>query len=197
MPKSPEPFHLKLNRKLGVPPYKRKFVRRLSDLRDLFADTRLVEKMLARGRNPIIYEVYEVPQPALEGLFSIACTALHPGKIGQEYYFTKGHFHVKELTSEVYIGLKGRGILLMQTREGRVVQMPLEPNDMVYIPPSWAHRTINIGDEKMVFLSIYPSDAGHDYESIERRGFVKLVIERRGKPAFIDNPKSQLPKVLT
>jgi glucose-6-phosphate isomerase len=144
--------------------------------------------MLGRGKNPIVYEVYEVPQPPFEGLFSLACTVLHPGKIGREYYFTRGHFHSREPSSEVYIGLRGRGMLLLQTREGEVDHLPLEAGNVVYVPPMWAHRAVNTGKERNVFLAVYPSDAGHDYESIGRGGFAKLVIERGGRPVLIDNP---------
>lgn len=32
-------------------------------------------------------------------------------------------------------------------------------------------------------------DAGHDYSTIERQGFRKLVVERDGQPAIIANPR--------
>ena len=189
MPKLPKPFQVELDPKTGIPRrYERKLVRRLSDLRGFFSDNEFVEEKLARGKNPIIYEVYEIPQTPSEGLFSLACAVLHPGKVGREYYFTKGHFHAKEPTSEVYVGLKGKGMLLLQTREGRVAHLPLEAGNVVYVPPRWAHRTINTGKGKMVFLAVYPSDAGHDYESIKRSGFAKLVVERGGKPTLISSP---------
>lgn len=189
MPKPPKPFQVELDPKTGIPRrYERKLVRRLSDLRGFFSDNELVEEILARGKNPIIYKVYEIPQIPSEGLFSLACTVLNQGKVGGEYYFTKGHFHVKEPTSEVYIGLKGKGMLLLQNREGRVVHLQLEAGNVTYVPPRWAHRAINTGKGKMVFLAVYPSDAGHDYGSIERSGFARLVVERGGKPALIKNP---------
>ena len=189
MPKLPKPFQVELDPKTGIPRrYERKLVRRLSDMRGFFSDNELVEEIIARGKNPIIYEVYEIPQVPSEGLFSLACTVLHQGKVGGEYYFTKGHFHVKEPTSEVYVGLKGKGMLLLQNREGRVVHLQLEAGNVTYVPPRWAHRTINTGNGKMVFLAVYPSDAGHDYGSIERSGFARLVVERGGKPALIKNP---------
>jgi glucose-6-phosphate isomerase len=189
MPKLPGPFQVVLDRKTGIPRYYRnKSVRHLSEMRGFFSDDRLVGQMLCRGKNPIIYEVYEIPQPPSEGLFNMACTVLYPGKVGQEYYFTKGHFHSKEPASEVYIGLRGRGLLLLQTRQGEVDHLPLEAGNVVYVPPMWAHRAVNTGVEKMVFLAVYPSDAGHDYESIEREGFAKLVIERGGRPMLVDNP---------
>jgi glucose-6-phosphate isomerase len=189
MPELPKPFQVELDRGTGIPRrYERKLVRRLSDLRGFFSDNRMVEQMLARGKNPIIYEVYEIPQTPSEGLFSLACTVLRPGKIGREYYFTKGHFHAKEPASEVYVGLKGRGMLLLQTCEGKVTHLPLEAGNVVYVPPRWAHRTINTGKGKLVFLAVYPSSAGHEYKRIKKGGFAKLVVERGGKPALINSP---------
>jgi glucose-6-phosphate isomerase len=189
MSKESKPFRFDLDPKTGIPGrYKDKQVRRLSDLRGFFSDNDLVEGLLAREKNPIIYEVYEIPQIPSEGLFSLACTVLHPGKVGREYYFTKGHFHAKEPTSEVYVGLKGEGVILLQTRDGRVVPLPLKAGGVVYIPPRWAHRSINTGKGKFVFLAIYPSDAGHDYESIKRNGFARIVVERGRKPTLIKNP---------
>lgn len=189
MHKLPKPFQVELDPKTGIPRrYERKLVRRLSDMRGFFSDNEFVEEKLARGKNPIIYEVYEISQTPSEGLFSLACTVLHPGKVGREYYFTKGHFHAREPTSEVYVGLKGKGMLLLQTREGRVAHLLLEAGSMVYVPPRWAHRTINTGKGKLVFLAVYPSDAGHDYEKIKRSGFAKLVVERGGKPTLISSP---------
>jgi len=189
MSKGPKPFQVDIDPKTGIPcRYKDKQVRRLSDLRGFFSNNDFVEGLLVRGKNPIIYEVYEIPQIPSEGLFSLACTVLHPGKVGREYYFTKGHFHAKEPTSEVYVGLKGNGIILLQTRDGRVAPLPLKAGGVVYIPPRWAHRSINTGKEKMVFLAIYPSDAGHDYESIKRSGFARLLVERGSKPRLIKNP---------
>ncbi|MEM2522631.1 MAG: glucose-6-phosphate isomerase, partial [Candidatus Bathyarchaeia archaeon] len=30
---------------------------------------------------------------------------------------------------------------------------------------------------------------GHDYETIKEKGFAKMVIEERGKPKIVDNPR--------
>jgi glucose-6-phosphate isomerase len=186
MSQGPKPFQVDLDPKTGIPcHYKDKRVRRLTDLRGFFSENELVEELLSQGKNPIIYEVYEIPQIPSEGLFSLACTVLHPGKVGREYYFTKGHFHAKEPTSEVYYGLRGSGTILLQTRDGRVASLPLETGGVVYIPPQWAHRSINTGKGMMAFLAVYPSNAGHDYGSIAKSGFARLLVERGGKPTLI------------
>ncbi len=181
-------YSAKLGGETGIYPYKAKVERRLTDLREYFLDRHLVEEMLSRGENPLIYVVYEIPRKT-EGEFNVGCTIIYPGKIGEEYYFTKGHFHAKEQTSEVYIGMSGEGIILMQDKSGRTVAEKIEPGTLIYIPPGMAHRSINTGKTELIFLAIYPSDAGHDYETIMKTGFAKIVVERDGKPTLIDNPK--------
>jgi len=70
--------------------------------------------MLSRSENPLIYEVCELSQEPIEGMFNVGCTVIYPGKIGDEYYFAKWHFHQKESASEVYVGMEGVGVVLMQ-----------------------------------------------------------------------------------
>jgi glucose-6-phosphate isomerase len=181
------PYSTKIQGVNGIYPYKVKVERYLKDLREYFLDRQKVEEMLSRGENPLIYIVYEINREG-EGEFNVGCTIIYPGKIGDEYYFTKGHFHAKELTSEVYIGISGEGIILMQDRNGRTFAEGIGQGTVVYIPPGLAHRSINTGKNELVFLAIYPSEAGHDYETIMKTGFAKLVVERDGKPVLIDNP---------
>jgi glucose-6-phosphate isomerase len=187
-----EPYSLILSGATGIYPYKIKVERRLSDLREYFSNRRIVEEVLSRGEDPLIYTVYEVPRGA-RGELDVGCTIIYPGKIGKEYYFTKGHFHAKDSTSEIYIGMRGVGKILMQDRRGRTRVLEIEPNVLVYIPPGFAHRSINTGDTELVFLAIYPSDAGHDYDTIRRTGFAKIVIEEDGKPILVDNPNYAVP----
>lgn len=187
--KSVKPFSAKLGGLTGLTPYEKRVERRLSDLKNYFQDKQAVKQMLSQGDDPKIYEVYEIPQKPVEGLMNVACTIIYPGKIGSEYYFTKGHFHKKETASEVYIGLKGKGIILIQDQRGETNYFTIEPDVLVYIPPRTAHRSVNVGDVELVFLAIYPSDAGHDYRSIEKRGFAKIVTEKDRKTVLEENPR--------
>lgn len=79
--------------------------------------------------------------------------------------------------------------MLMETPEGDVDIQWLKPGVAVYVPPRWAHRSINTGSETLVTFFVFRSDAGHDYGTIEQKGYRKLVVERNGKPTLIDNPK--------
>ena len=102
---------------------------------------------------------------------------------------TKGHFHTILDTSEIYYGLSGHGMMLMETPEGQVDwkddrprRGPLRPRTLG--PPQHQHRHRASGDVLRL-----PGDAGHDYGTIEEKGYRKLVVERDGRPAVIDNPK--------
>lgn len=171
----------------GISPYSSRVERYLSDMKEYFADKRTVEDMLSRGKDPLIYVVYEIDRE-LQDELNVGCTVIYPGKIGDEYYFTKGHFHKNPLAGEVYIGVSGEGMILIQDKSGEVSVEEIGPQTIAYVPPGTAHRTINIGKVELVFLAIYPSDAGHDYETIMKTGFAKIVIERDGRPVIADNP---------
>jgi len=83
----------------------------------------------------------------------------------------------------------------METPEGDWAAERLFPYKVLYVPPRWAHRSVNTSDkEDLVTFFVYPGDAGHDYGSIEKQGFRKLVIEQNGKPAIVDNPRWLSPK---
>jgi glucose-6-phosphate isomerase len=56
---------------------------------------------------------------------------------------------------------------------------------MVYVPPHWAHRSINTGPEPLVSFCVYPAEAGHNYGDIVTEGFPKRVF-LRGMEAVIE-----------
>ena len=114
---------------------------------------------------------------------------LHPGKIGDEYYFTKGHYHSKLDTAEAYYCLSGEGFMLIENPEGDWRAIPMKGGEAVYVPKRYAHRTVNTGKTDLVTFFAFGGEAGHDYGTIETKGYRKLIVERDGKPEIIDNPK--------
>ena len=103
---------------------------------------------------------------------------------------TKGHFHEILETAEVYYTLSGEGYMLMETPEGEWRAEPLSPGRALYVPPRWAHRSINTGREPLVTFFVFRSDAGHDYGTIEQKGYRRLVVEGPdGRPQIVENPK--------
>lgn len=164
-------------------------IRRLSDLKGQFLDQSAFEARLA-AENPVLYEVFDIKRPEVAGEHLYGLSMVHPGKVGEEYYMTKGHFHAILDTSEVYYCLQGEGMMVMETQGGEWAVEALRPQKVLYVPPGWAHRSVNTGrDETLVTFFVYPANAGHDYGSIEKQGFRKLVVERNGTLQVIDNPR--------
>jgi len=171
-----EPMKISLNLETGeMNPSYGKARRHISDLAGLVKDGNALAEKVAAG-NPVVYEVLELPVPEEPGQLFVNLTVILPGKIGSEFHFTKGHFHINEKTAEVYLGLKGKGLVLLRKgSEVRAIEM--ERGTIIYIPPGWGHRTVNVADENLIFLSIYPADAGHDYERVKIEGIGLRVFE--------------------
>ena len=169
--------------------YDNHIIRKLSKMQGQFLDTNTYEDMLAK-EDPILYEVYEINRPGVNGELLHGLSIVHPGKVGEEFFMTKGHYHTLLETAEIYYCLRGQGYMVMETPEGVWAVEELKPHKVLYVPPRWAHRSVNISLEvDLVTFFVYPGDAGHDYGSIEKQGFRKLVVERNNKPTIIDNPR--------
>jgi glucose-6-phosphate isomerase len=163
--------------------------RRLSQMADMYADTGAARNMLAGG-DPLVYEFYELGVPEASGEIAFGTSITYPGKVGNEYFMTKGHFHTVLETAEVYYTLSGTGFMLTENPEGDVVLHALEPGKAVYVPKRYAHRSINAGTTPLVSFFAFRGDAGHNYGTIETKGYRKLVVEGSdGRPCMIDNPK--------
>ena len=163
--------------------------RKLSDMASMYADGDEAARILADEGDRLIYEVQGVELPEEEGQIPHCTTRILPGRIGAEYHMTKGHYHARREQGEVYFGLSGRGYLVMQTETGETSVQRMIAGSAAYVPPFWAHRTVNVGDEDFVFFSVWEARAGHDYGTIERDGFRKLVLMRDGVPVVVDNPQ--------
>jgi glucose-6-phosphate isomerase len=167
--------------------------RRLSALRGQFADEASYDRMLA-SEDSLIYEVYEIKRPEVEGELIMGISIVHPGMVGREFFMTKGHFHTVLQTAEVYYCLRGEGFMVMETPEGQAAVEPLSPGRVLYVPPRWAHRSVcSSRQEDLVTFFAYPANAGHDYGTIEQQGFRKLVLDGPGGPEIADNPRWKEP----
>ncbi len=178
-----EPFAARI---AGTPPHltllpmSRRHVRRASDLVGYVIDEEALQALIIAG-DPVVYEIYEPEVPDAEGHLVFGLTVLYPGRIGPEYHLTKGHFHIRRATAEVYHCLHGTGYLVMQDGEGSFRAVALLPGAVAYVPPGWAHRSVNTGEEPLVLLYVYPGGAGHDYETVRRQGFSHVVVEVDGR----------------
>jgi glucose-6-phosphate isomerase len=189
MPDYMMPFTKMVNLQNGIIPEAVVVQKRyLSDLKGLYADGAAEAALMSQ--NPLIYEVYEATDnPKVVGQLLYSTTVIHPGKVGNEYFFTKGHYHALADRAELYFGLAGEGCLLLQTPQGEVNAQPMTPGSAAYVPPYWGHRTINVGASDFVFLACYPADAGYDYAAIAEKGFAQILVEEAGKPALVASPK--------
>jgi len=159
------------------------WVRRLSDMKNIYSDKKQIECIL-KHNDPIIYEVWQQNIPFESGHLIAVTTRLYPGMIGNEFFMTKGHYHAKPNTAEVYLCLRGKGILLLQLKEGICKSIEMKKGIISYIPPYWAHRVVNTGNIPLIIYGVYPADAGHDYVSIEKSGFKQSVI-KKGKDVVV------------
>jgi glucose-6-phosphate isomerase len=165
---------------------KKPIQRRLSDMKDMYYDSEAVEDLI--NENPLIYEYYDLGAPEHEGDLAFGTSIVYPGKVGNEYFMTKGHFHSILDTAEVYFCLRGKGCMMMESPEGDWDVQELTPGKALYVPKRYAHRSINIGNEPLITFFAFRADAGHDYGTIESKGFRKLIVETDGKMEIINNP---------
>ena len=124
--------------------------RRVSDMVAQFANEAAARAMV-EGGDPLLYEFYGLDLPEDDsGVLQFGTTILYPGKVGEEYFMTKGHFHTILDTSEIYYGLSGHGMMLMETPEGQVDWKEIGPGEALYVPGRWPpqhqHRHRASGD---------------------------------------------------
>ncbi len=118
-------------------------------------------------------------------------TTIEPGRVGDEYFMTQGHFHRKADSAEFYGGLHGQGLLLLMDRNGQTWAEPMDSGSLHYIPGDVAHRVINTGSVPLVFVACWPSDAGHDYATIRTHGFGARVLQVDGRPVLVPEARSE------
>lgn len=159
--------------KLTLSPEGPTLTRRMSDLEGLFLDAD-DWRSAAEGDNPVVYSVVSSPVPELERELPQSITTIQPGATGGELWMTKGHQHPNH-QGEIYLGLKGTGGLLMFDGE-RTEWIDMTPGTIGYIPPGWAHRSINAGADPYSFLAVYPGGAGHDYGWVLANGMGKRAF---------------------
>ena len=171
----------------SIEPATDRYAKRLSELRGLFQDEKAQERAIVERDDPVVYEVVDYRKSESDLCFGT--TIMSPGKVGAEYYMTRGHFHQRRDRGEAYYTQSGEGLLLLESRAGESRTVEMRPGVCAFIPPDWAHRSINTGSEKLVFVWFCATDAGHDYGEIRERGMRKLVVERDGRTVVADNPR--------
>ena len=186
------PFGTDFNLAQGIMQDPDSHIRRMtSEMRGYYADDDALEELIQAG-DPVHYEVFEKDIPEEYGHLRVCISKVFPGTVGSECFMTKGHYHTVLETAEVYFTLRGEGYMLMKTSSGQSIPERMVPGRMVYVPPCWAHRSINTGEEALISLCVYPGEAGHNYGDIEKEGFPQRIFIRNGSIEIITNRK-QIP----
>jgi glucose-6-phosphate isomerase len=174
---------------LADPGQKPSLRRPLSAMADMYADVDAASAAVTAG-DPLVYEFYDMGVPETSGDVAYGTSIVYPGTVGDEYYMTKGHFHSVLDTGEIYFCLSGEGYMLMENPEGDVQWARFVPGQAVYVPRRYAHRSINTSDtEPLITFFAFPGHAGHDYGTIEEKGFRQLCVRTDDGPSFVDNPR--------
>jgi len=130
--------------------YDKKVIRRYKDMKDRF------KQELKGNKNPVIYNVYI----RNFGSFEIGLTVINSGKIGKEFFMTKGHRHKKGM-EEMYMLVSGEGKLIIKNKKLKKINM--KKNKIYIVPGKAGHRLVNTGKKKLEVLTVYNKDSGHDY----------------------------------
>ena len=146
------------------------YSKKLSDMVGLYEDEESFSRALEKGGEAIVYKVSDFRPDAVHGDLIFGTTFMEPGRIGSEFFMTRGHIHAKANRPETYYGESGEGLMLLESPEGATQVLEVLPRQMIYVPPFWIHRSVNIGSVPLVLSFCYPSDSGQDYSIIERSG---------------------------
>lgn len=167
-----------------------RYEKRLSDLAGIYGDEEAFRALLRETGDRLVYAVEDLKPSAAAGDMIFGITRMASGKVGDEYFLTRGHIHAVANRPEIYYGESGHGLMLMETPEGEVRIVEVTPRAVCYVPPFWIHRSVNVGAEDLVMTFAYPADSGQDYDIIRRSGGMKVrvVDEGRGGWTTIDNP---------
>jgi glucose-6-phosphate isomerase len=159
-------------------------VKILSQLQGIFANEEARRKM---DPNTVVYRVQAwcpVPE-GTEGAQFWGSTVVEPGQVGSEFFMTHGHFHAKRNRTEYYGTAEGQGALILMDENRETRMEPMSPGSLHFIPPNTAHRVANIGTAPLRFVACWPSDAGHDYESIRKHGFAARLMDVDGAVTLV------------
>lgn len=142
-------------------------IRKLSDLKGCFQNEDAWKKNVEQD-NKIVYQVFSSIVPESKRELPQSITTIYPGVCGDELYMTKGHQH-PDPQGEIYFGLEGTGGIIMFDGQ-QSLWIEIIPGKIGYIPPGWAHRSVNTGTDAYKFLAVYPGSAGHDYQWVLDNG---------------------------
>ena len=123
-----------------------RYEKRLSDLAGLYQDGEAHAALVSTLGDPVVYDVEEFKPGTRSGDLIYGVTRMSPGRVGDEYFMTRGHIHACADRPEIYYGQRGEGLMLLKSPARRDAR----PRDwtaqvICYVPPFWIHRSVNVG----------------------------------------------------
>ena len=155
-----------------------------NELEGMYENEQEFKKMLPKWENQVVYEVWEHRASKNKGDLVFGTSVMKPGRVGDEFFLTRGHLHQKAYCAETYFCLRGIGVLLMESPDGEIKALKLDKGQLVYVPPFWFHRSVNIGDSELVTLFTYNSDAGQNYEILKKRGGMRKRVVQKNRNSW-------------
>lgn len=157
-------------------------VRKLDQLRSVLMDPQ------ATGPDP----VYQVEHDVGNGWENK--TMIAPGKIGQEYTKTHGHYHPEDAPDETYQVVEGEGVLELQKGHpdaiSEVIFVKSKAGDQIKIKEGYGHSWSNVGKGPLVLVDDW--QGGHspaDYEPLDAKGgMAYFLVKEDGEPKAVPNP---------
>ncbi len=168
----------------------RHYEKRFADLTGLYADAAAYEALAPKLGKEVVYEVWEHKQSTAAGDLIFGTSVMKAGRVGDEFFVTRGHQHQLTDRAEIYHCIRGKGVMLLESPAGEVKALEMSPGVVAYVPPHWIHRSVNTGDDTLITVFSYASDAGQDYDIIERSGGMRarVVADGEGGWKLVDNP---------
>ncbi len=157
-----------------------RYDKRLSDLRGIYADEAALTALIQTTCDPVVYDVCDFRPSADPGDLIFGVTRMSPGKVGREFFLTRGHVHAKANRPEVYYGQKGFGVMQLESPDGETRIVEIGPQTICYVPPFWIHRSVNTGADDLLMMFSYPADSGQDYGISSARAGCVTALSRMG-----------------
>jgi glucose-6-phosphate isomerase len=164
------------------------YVKLFRHLDGIYADEKSFQQMVEDRGAEIAYRVHELRFTGQSNDLITGISVLNPGKIGSEFFMTRGHLHQRADRPETYYCISGHGILLLETLEGKVEAVEMRPGSLIYVPPFWVHRSVNVGSEIFATIFSYPADAGQNFEIVRQAGGFKLLVVDNGEHGWKLSP---------
>lgn len=158
--------------------------RTVTDVKSIFADQEAASQM---DQSAPIYTTYGLADTGRPELL-YATTVIYPGKVGNEFFMTRGHLHTNTDRGEFNITISGEGAMILMDSERKTTFQKMSKGSIHNVDGKLAHRVANTGIEPLIFLCVWMSDCGHDYETIMKSGFSQRLLCENGSPGLFPVP---------